>query len=124
MSLGLFAKGLITSMAEFKVPTEILNSPHYFDAIMWVYIHMIVIGVMIALIGFSVDDKKKQKWINLLLFIITAMYVYLDFRTSDSALGNALYKGESSVAPAIIGTIVNLLFLQLLVRSFKSNDAQ
>jgi|688.fasta_scaffold455578_2 hypothetical protein len=124
LSLGLFVKGLMPSMAEFLVPAPILASPHYYDAILWVYVHMIVIGILILLIGISVADLNKQKWITVILLLITLFYTYLDFRSSDSGLGNGLYKGDSSVAPAIISLVVNLLFLQLAIKLFakgKSN---
>ncbi|MBI3233931.1 MAG: hypothetical protein HYZ42_07795, partial [Bacteroidetes bacterium] len=81
LSLGLFAKGLLVSMAEFKVPQDVLNSPHYIDAITWVYIHMLVIGILILCIGLSAKETSHQKWISLLLFIISSIYTYLDFRT-------------------------------------------
>ncbi len=122
LALSLFTRGLMNSMAEFKVPELILNSPHYFDAILWVYVHMTVIGLLIITIGYSVDDFNKQKWITTLLFLVTTFYVYLDFRSADWIFGNALYKGESSIIPAIIGLIVNLLFFQLVIRLFISNE--
>ena len=118
LPLSLFAKGLMVSMAEFKVPEIILASAHYYDAILWVYVHMVVIGLLILIIGYSVNDLNKQKWIALVLFMVTAFYVYLDFRSADWAYGNALYQGESSIIPAIIGLLVNLLFFQLAIRLF------
>ncbi len=121
LPLSLFAKGLMVSMAEFKVPEIILDSAHYYDAILWVYVHMMVIGLLILIIGYSVNDLNKQKWIALVLFMVTAFYVYLDFRSADWAFGNALYKGESSIIPAIIGLMVNLLFFQLTIRLFLVN---
>ena len=122
LPLSLFTRGLVKSMAEFKVPELILNSSHYFDAILWVYVHMTVIGLLILTIGYSVNDMNKQKWIATLLFLVTAFYVYLDFRSADWVFGNALYKGESSIIPAIIGLLVNLLFFQLVIRLFTSNE--
>ena len=121
LPLSLFAKGLMVSMAEFKVPEIILESAHYYDAILWVYVHMMVIGLLILIIGYSVNDLNKQKWIALVLFMVTAFYVYLDFRSADWAYGNALYKGQSSIIPAIIGLMVNLLFFQLTIRLFLGN---
>lgn len=118
LSLSLFAKGLIESMAEFKLPESVLQSPHYFDAIMWVYVHMIVLGMLIVMLGIAVENPKKQKWIALALFIITVCYTFLDFRTSDSPLGNGLYKGQQSVAPAFISLLVNLLFLLTALKLF------
>jgi hypothetical protein len=106
-------------MSEFKVPEIILNSEHYYDAILWVYVHMIVIGILFVLIGISVQDLNKQKLISVMLFLITSFYTYLDFRSADWAYGNSLYKGESSLAPAIIGLFVNLVFMILMLYSFK-----
>ena len=34
---GLFARGLMVAMAEYQVPQAQLDSPHYYDAIFWVY---------------------------------------------------------------------------------------
>ena len=116
LSLSLFLKGLIPSMAEFKVPEPVLSSPHYFDALLWVYVHMIVIGLLILLIGISVTDPKKQQWITMILILIISVYTYLDFRSSDSALGNGLYKGEASVAPALFSLGVEVLLILLVVR--------
>jgi hypothetical protein len=118
LSLSLFVKGLMPSMSEFMVPTSLLESPYYYDAILWVYVHMIVIGILISLIGISVTDLNKQKLITVILILTTLFYTYLDFRSSDSSLGNGLYKGESSVAPAVISLVVNLLFLQLAIKLF------
>ena len=119
LAVSLFAKGLLKSMSEFQVPQAVLDSPHYVDAIQWVYIHMITLGLLIVSIGYSVTDVVKQKRISILLFFISSFYTYLDFRSSDSALGNALYKGDASIIPAVISLVVTLLFLQLSLRRNK-----
>jgi hypothetical protein len=124
LSISLFTKGLMVSMAQFEVPDFILKSAYYYDAILWVYVHMMVIGLLILIIGYSVDDLNKQKWIACLLFIVTGFYFYLDFRSADWAFGNALYKGESSIIPAIIGLFVNLLFFQLAIRLFLNSQSE
>lgn len=110
---SLFAKGLMISMAGFKVPQTTLDSPHYYDAILWVYTHMIVIGLMIGLMGLYAESMKLKLWMSRLLCLCHIYYTYLDFRSSDSVLGNGLYKGEGSVIPAIISLIITLLFLRL-----------
>jgi hypothetical protein len=110
---GLFAKGLMESMAEYKVPPATLASPHYYDAIFWVYAHMIVIGLIIGGIGLLVKEGKAQLWLSRLLLVVHCFYAFLDFRSSDSVLGNGLYQGEASILPAFIGTLMALLFLHL-----------
>ncbi len=124
LSMSLFVKGLMPSMAEFQIPESTLDSPHYYDAILWVYIHMMVIGALIFIIGYSVDDLDKQKGITVFLLLITIFYTYLDFRSSDSSVGNALYKGPSSIAPALIGLLVNFLFLQLAIKMFRKSSTK
>jgi hypothetical protein len=124
LPISLFTKGLMASMAEFKVPEIILDSAHYYDAMLWVYVHMMVLGLLIVTIGYSVHDFNKQKWIAALLFVVTAFYVYLDFRSADWVLGNALYKGESSLIPGFIGLVINLLFFQLAIRLFGSSPSK
>ncbi len=108
---SLFTKGLLQSMAEFQVPKAIIQSPHYQDAITWVYIHMIVLGILVFFLGRFVSNLQDQKIVSITLLLAILGYTYLDVRTSDSQLGNALYKGEASLAPAII----NCLFIMLLV---------
>jgi len=124
LPISLFSKGLMQSMAQFEVPDLILKSAHYYDAMLWVYVHMMVIGLLILIIGYSVNDLNKQKWIAAVLFIVTGFYFYLDFRSADWAFGNALYKGQSSIIPAIIGLFVNLLFFQLTLRLFLNSKSR
>lgn len=122
LALGLFNKGLLRSMAEFQVPQQVINSAHYYDALIWIYVHMAVIGILILLIGYSVTDIKQQKIISLSTLFITLFYTYLDTRTADWAFGNSLYKGSASIIPAIIGLLVNILMLQLVLRLFAKKD--
>lgn len=122
MAISLFAKGLIPSMAEFKVPQETLSSPHYIDAISWVYIHMTVIGALIFLLGRSVTDLKHQISITLFLIAAIIFYSYLDFRSSDSPLGNGLYKGDASIVPGIINIIVLVFLILLSVNLFRNKN--
>ncbi|MFN8344217.1 MAG: hypothetical protein U0X91_04400 [Spirosomataceae bacterium] len=112
---SLFLQGLIKSMSLYNVPPEILASPHYYDAIFWVYTHMIVIGLLIGCVGLYAENfQLKKKW-SVLLFVAHLFYTYLDFRSSDSFLGNGLYQGPASVFPAIIGSVITLLFFYLSI---------
>ena len=100
-------------MAEYQVPQAQLDSPHYYDAIFWVYSHMLILGLLIGAIGWLVKEAKTQIWLSRLIFIVHVYYTILDFKSSDSAVGNALYKGPASIFPAIIALLVTLLFLHL-----------
>lgn len=120
LAISLFAKGLLLTMSEYGVPPELINAPHYIDAITWVYIHMAVIGLLILIFGYTVTETSKQKWVSLVLTLILAIYTYLDFAHSDSVVGNALYKGSQSIAPAVISLLLMLAYLRLTIKLFRS----
>lgn len=110
---GILLQGAETAMAPFGVPIEVLKSPHYQDGIWWVYSHMFVLGGMILLLGFLLKDLKSRMWMSRFLCLVHVYYTYLDFRSSDSVLGNGLYQGEASVMPAFIALTFTLAFLYL-----------
>ncbi len=118
LSISIFMKGLIPSMAEFNVPEQTLQSPHYYDAMLWVYVHMTVIGLLLIILAFTVREQIHQKRVSLLLVCATGFYTYLDFRSADWMFGHALYKGPTSVIPAIISLAITMLFLQLAIRLY------
>ncbi|MTI29464.1 hypothetical protein E1171_01425 [Cytophagales bacterium RKSG123] len=120
---SLFLRGIPESMAQFNVPSEILNSPHYLDAMLWTYSHMIILGLVIGLMGFFAEGVKLKGWMSGLLLLANAYYTLLDFRSSDSNLGNGLYEGEASLIPAIIALGITMLFLQLVVRNVFARQA-
>lgn len=121
LASSLFLQGIPAAMEQFNIPTETLNSPHYLDAMLWTYSHMIILGLVITLMGFLAEGDKLKVWMSRLLLGANAYYTFLDFRSSDSALGNGLYEGEASLAPAIIALGITLLFLQLVVRDIMEN---
>jgi hypothetical protein len=113
MAGSLFLRGLMNSMREFKVPEIILQSPYYYDSIYWVYTHMMMIGLILCVTGLYASEPKLKKGLSVLLFLVHVYYTYLDFRTSDSVLGNGLYQGPASLFPAVITLCITILFLHL-----------
>lgn len=125
LSGSLFMRGLMPSLAEFHVPPNLLASPHYYDAMLWVYVHLFVLGSVIACVGLSADSVLPllRKRLTVVLTAAHVYYTYLDFRSSDSAFGNGLYQGTASVVPGIITMVITLLFLQLAIRLYISGEA-
>jgi|GEM_PF-778255 len=113
LTMGLFLQGIRPFMSSFQIPKHVLDSPLYIDAIMWVYMHMLVIGLIIGCLGLYAKDNKLKKNVSRLLFGAHVFYTFFDFRASDSFLGTALYKGPGSITPAIIALTVTLLFFYL-----------
>lgn len=112
---SVLARGGAASMAEFGVPATTLASPHYGDAIAWVYLHMMVLGLVIGVVGWFGQGVALQRWFSRLMLAAHVVYVFLDVRGSDTALGTGLYQGPTSIVPAVIGGCVLLLFAHLSV---------
>lgn len=111
-----FIQGAVETMAQFQIPAEVLNSPQYIDAISYVFIHQFVLGCILTFIGFMATDPKFKTWLPRLLVPLYGIYTYFDFRATDTVFGNALYKGDASVIPALFSLVFMLFFLQLAVK--------
>lgn len=112
---GLLLRGPVAGMADFAIPAAALASPHYQDAIVWVYTHQLIVGLLIGAFGLTVTDPAHRRGVARLLLAAHVVYVYLDVRSSDSPLGNGLYQGPASLLPVVIGTVGLLLFAHLSV---------
>jgi hypothetical protein len=107
------AQGVPKSLAGFGVPAVVLASPHYQDAMVWVFTHMLVLGLIIGVVGYFAEGARTQRAFARVLLLSIAVFTVFDFRTSDSLLGNGLYAGPRSLVPAVIDLIVLLLFAHL-----------
>jgi hypothetical protein len=104
--------GGVGQMAQFGVPEATLASPHFADHHHWVFVHMAVIGVLIALLGHYVELEPSQRVVARVLCLIQLHYLYLDLRTS-TLFGSGLYNGRAWVVPVTVGGLVLLAFLYL-----------
>ena len=116
LGASMVARGAVAVMSQFQVPDVVLGSPQFQDFFHWVFVHMMVLGLMIAMLGRFVEDGRAQRVVAGMLVLVELHYTYLDVRTSDSALGSGLYKGSGSLVPPIIDVLVTLAFAYLAVR--------
>jgi hypothetical protein len=107
------ARGVAASMDGFGLPAATLASPHYLDAMTWVFVHMLVLGVVIGAIGYFVEEARARVALARVMTLSMLVFTALDLRTSDSALGNHLYAGARTLVPPIIDVVVLLLFAHL-----------
>lgn len=121
---SMFVKGVMKGMAEFKVPGVQLASPHYADAMFWVFLHMFMIGGLLIIIGLLAENPVKKVWAARVLVLMHCVYAFLDIRTSDNYFGNALYQGPGSVIPVIIDLFYILLFLRFCFAEVSREPAQ
>lgn len=113
LASGILIRGAEASMQEFEVPAAVLHAPHYHDAIFWVYLHMLVIGAIIGLMGLRAEEPRLQRDFSRLMFGASAVYTWLDLRASDSPLGEALYRGPGSLLPVLVCLLTTVLFARL-----------
>ena len=117
------AKGTHAAMEGFGIPEIVLASPHYLDAMTWVFFHMFVIGVITATVGFVVESPRARVAFARVMLAAVAVYTWMDVRASDSALGNHLYAGPRSLVPPVIDVIVLVLFAHLAFCRRATDDA-
>jgi len=106
-------RGVPASLDGFGVPTAVLASPHYQDAMVWVFTHMLVLGLVIGVVGHFAESARTRQAFARLMVVAIAIFLVLDCRSSDSPLGNGLYAGARSLVPPVIDLIVLLLFAHL-----------
>ena len=112
-------RGARQVMQPFGVPELVLASPHFADFFHWVFVHAMVLGVLIGLLGRYVVDGSSQRIVSRILCVLELHYLYLDVRTSDSPLGNGLYRGSASLIPPIVDLGVVILFAILSMRKLR-----
>jgi hypothetical protein len=117
---SMLIRGARASMQPFGVPEVVLTSAYFADFFHFLFIHMIVIGLLIGTLGWFVQHDRQQRMAARLLCVIQLHYTYLDLRTSDSIFGNGLYRGSASITPALVDLVVTLAFAFLSVRPVKS----
>jgi hypothetical protein len=112
-------RGARQVMQPFGVPELVLSSPHFADFFHWVFVHMMVLGILIGMLGRFVVDGVSQRFVARILCLAELHYLYLDLRTSDSPLGNGLYRGSATLVPPIIDAAVVVVFAVLGMRSLR-----
>lgn len=111
------SQGVEHTMVGFGIPDAVVQSPHYIDAMTWVFLHMTVLGATVVTLGAFAREERLQKCLTWLFLLCHAVYAFLDVRASDNPLGTALYQGSASLVPAMMSCSMFLLFLHLAVRS-------
>jgi len=112
----------VAAMEPFGVPAETLASPHYADAITWVYLHQTVVGGMLVVAGWKAKDPGFKLWFARVALVAHGAYAALDFGHSEP-VGNGLYEGPASVAPGILVAIMLVLFIRPALREERDQSA-
>ncbi|MFT3839048.1 MAG: hypothetical protein QM723_18855 [Myxococcaceae bacterium] len=110
---SILARGPMVAMADYQVPPETLASPHYADAMTWVFLHMLVLGLLIGTVGWFAEGVRLQRAFSRVMLAAQLVYATLDVRTADWRFGNALYKGPGSLGPVVVEALALVLWARL-----------
>jgi hypothetical protein len=113
LAVSFLAGGVAEGMARYQVPAETLASPHFIDAMTWVFLHMTTIGLFVGFMGYFADTVRMQRAFARFMLVEQLVYRFLDVRAADWALGTALYKGQESLGPVMVGAICVVLWVRL-----------
>jgi hypothetical protein len=112
---SILLRGPMVAMADYAVPASTLASPHYADAMFWVFLHMTMLGLIIGVVGWFAEGARMQRAFARLWLAGQLFYLVLDIRAADWPLGTALYKGPASLGPVVVGVVATGLWLRLNV---------
>jgi hypothetical protein len=110
---SILLRGPMVAMADYQVPAATLASPHYADAMFWVFLHMAVIGCIIGVVGWFAEGARMQRAFAVMMLLAQLVYTTLDVRAADWPLGTGLYKGPGSLGPVVVGAIAIVLWARL-----------
>ena len=119
---SILVRGPMKAMAEYGVPAATLASPHYADAMFWVFLHMTMIGLAIGVVGWFAEGVRMQRAFARLMLAGIVVYTYLDVRSADWALGSGLYQGRGSLGPVLVDVLALLLWVRLNVVAPRATD--
>lgn len=100
----------VAVLRDFAVPESLLVEPVFEDFFLFFYELMAVIGVLMAVLGAVVRDRKGQVLASLVLCVFNLFAMWRDVGTSDSPLGNHLYKGSATLVFVFIDLALALVF--------------
>jgi hypothetical protein len=121
---SILVRGPMVAMAEYAVPAATLASPHYADAMFWVFLHMTMLGLINGVVGWFAEGVRMQRAFARLWLFAQLVYLFLDVRAADWALGTGLYKGPGSLGPVMVGALAVVVWLRLnLVRPVPSTTS-
>jgi hypothetical protein len=114
MASSMLVRG-VDALREYAVPPRDVESPVVADFFIFFYILMAFIGVLLVLFGHVTRERTHQLLVAAAFFAGQIVFTLRDLRTSDTSLGNHLYKGDGTVAFVVIGLTFSTAFGLLVV---------
>lgn len=106
-------------MRDFAVPESVVTAPVFEDFFSFFYQLMAFVGVLSLVFGQVARGQGAQ---TLVAFVFCAANVLLtlrDLSTSDSMLGNRLYRGSGTLIPVYIDAAIAVAFGALTITGWR-----
>lgn len=100
-------------MRDFAVPEHVVSSPVFADFFLFFYQLMAAYGVLMILFGYVSKDRGSQLVVAGTFFALNVLLTLRDLSTSDSALGNRLYRGQATLVPVLLDASFAVAFAAL-----------
>jgi uncharacterized membrane protein len=97
-------------MRDFAVPESVVSAPVFQDFFSFFYQLMIVLGVLTIVFGWVTRERKGQLLVARVFCVVNVLVTLRDLVTSDSSLGNRLYRGPATLIPVFIDLTLALVF--------------
>ena len=110
-------------MRDFAVPDAVVTAPVFQDFFSFFYELMAAQGVLIALFGHVLRERKGQTLVASVLCVWNLYVTWRDLSTSDSPLGSHLYRGSATLIPVFIDLTLALVFAGFAWAGWRTRSA-
>lgn len=97
-------------MRDFAVSESLVSAPVFEDFFLFFFQLMAVVGVFTVLFGHVTQERKAQLLVARVFRVLGVLLTLRDLSTSDSSLGNHLYRGSGTLVPVYIDLVIALAF--------------
>lgn len=108
-----------TVLLEFDVSEQLVAEPVLRDFFYFFYQLMAYIGVLTIVVGHVARERTTQMFAAGAFTLANLFFMLRDLSTSDSSMGNSLYKGDKTLVFVAISLILVLIFGSFLVRGWR-----
>lgn len=114
LASSMLVRGVVV-LRDFGVPDAVVSSPVMADFFSFFYELMVVFGLLMVLFGRFVTERRAQLVVAGVFSLLSLLAALRDLSTSDSVLGNHLYKGGGTLVFVIIDLVFALAFAVCLL---------
>lgn len=123
MGASMVARG-VGALRPFGVPEEIVASPVVSDLFMFFYELMMCVGALMVLFGHVTVGRTRQIAVAATFMVLDILAAYRDLSTSDSPLGNRLYRGPETLVFVAISVTLALTFGTLVALGLRGRSKE